>query len=190
MIKLSVLIPSIPERLLDLRSLINTYKGYIERYHRTGEVEIISLCDNKMRTIGRKRTDLINLAMGDYVVMSDEDDFLTEKYFELIFIEIEKGVDVITYNQLARINHEYSIVHFAHNNPVEDFNKSGITRRPAWHCCTWRREIVKDIKFEEKNWGEDHVFQELANKEAKTSSHLPEICHVYQHDSHLTAAFQ
>lgn len=188
--KLSILIPSISERLKKLRRVILTYEIFINKYHLWSDVEILSLCDNRMRTIGRKRTDLINLAMGDYIVMSDEDDFLTENYFELILPEIEKGVDVITYNQFARINREYSIVHFAHNNQIEDFNKSGITKRPAWHCCTWRREIVKDIKFEEKNWGEDHAFQELANQVAKTTSHIPEICHIYEHDSHLTTAFQ
>lgn len=187
---LSVLVPSIPERLIELYNLLKTYQSYIDKYNLTEQVELLSICDNKKRTIGKKRSDLIAMSQGRYIVISDDDDQLCEKYFELIASEIEKGSDVITYDQLARINHEYSIVQFRHNNPVEDFNKSGITKRPAWHCCTWRREVVMDIKFDDLMWGEDHNFQAMANEAAKTTSHIPEICHIYEHDSHKTASFQ
>jgi hypothetical protein len=187
---LSVLVPSIPERLIELYNLLKTYQSYIDKYNLTEQVELISICDNKKRTIGKKRSDLIAMAQGSYIVISDDDDQLCEKYFELIASEIEKSVDVITYDQLARINFEYSIVRFGHNNPIEDFNKSGITLRPAWHCCTWKREVVRDIKFDDIMWGEDHNFALMANKAAKTTSHIPEICHIYEHDAHLTASFQ
>lgn len=188
---LSILIPSIPERLNLLDNLIHRYEAYLTLYNLSEEVEIISICDNKKRSIGRKRNDLIALAQGDYIVMSDEDDLLTQIYFKLIKEAIEKRTDVITYLQDARINEYRTTVHFGLKNENQEFQTNGITLRPAWHCCTWRRKFLEDnsVIFTDINYGEDQQFQEIANEFAKTSCHINEICHVYTHDSTKTASF-
>lgn len=186
---LSILIPSIPERLDSLRAIISTYESYIGRYGLTGLVEIVCLCDNKKRSIGRKRTDLISLANGKYLVMTDDDaDRLTRRYFEKISAAIESDADVITYYQFARINNDFTFVDFRLRNENEYQNHLGITKRPAWHCCTWKTDVVKNIKFGDSNYGEDDVFQREANKLAKTEYHIPDVCHTYEHDSDLSAA--
>lgn len=188
--KLSILIPSIPQRLPQLIDTIARYESLIEKYGLQGQVELLSFCDNKQRSIGKKRSDLIAMSQGEYIVISDDDDKLTRRYFELIMGAIESGCDVITYNQLARINDQYSFVEFKLGHPVGSFVNMGITQRPAWHCCTWKRSIVADIKFGDINWGEDHEFAMKANELAKTEFYIPEICHIYEHDSEKTAAFQ
>lgn len=189
-IALSILIPSIPERLPQLGELFNAYEWCIQKYGLTQRVEVLAFCDNKQRTIGKKRTDMIALSSGKYIVMSDEDDKLTRRYFELIMSAIDQNPDVITYNQFARINNEYTFVEFRLKNPVEHHVHMGITRRPAWHCCTWRRSLIQGIAFTDSNWGEDHEFAMKANELAQSEIHIPDICHVYEHDSHLSAAFQ
>lgn len=186
---LSILIPSIPERIDKLKQVIALYESYIQKYDLN--VQIVSFIDNKKITIGEKRNALVSLAQGMYFVMSDEDDQLTEKYFELIRGYIDQLPDVITYQQSARINDQKTIVEFGLGNTNEDFNPDGITKRKAWHCCTWRKEAVKDARFDSTlNWGEDDLFATTANRLAKTWVHIPEICHIYEHDSHLTTAFQ
>lgn len=190
MILLSILIPSIPERLDSLKAKIAEYETLIAKYNLTDKVEIVSICDNKKRSIGRKRTDLISLAQGQYVVMTDDDaDRLTRRYFENINTAIATSPDVITYFQFARINEDYTFVDFGLNNPVEYQKHMGITLRPAWHCCTWKAELVKGLQFADSNYGEDDAFQRQANAAAKTEFKIPEICHIYEHDSHKTAAF-
>lgn len=186
--KLSILIPSIPERLDQLKSVISFYESMIEKYNLTGQVELLSLCDNKKRSIGQKRTDLISLAKGEYVVMSDEDDRLTRRYFEKISAAMDTNSDVITYFQFARINDDFTFVDFRLRGENEYQNHIGITKRPAWHCCTWRRDVVKDIKFGDTNYGEDDSWQREANKLAKTAYHIADICHIYEHDSDKSAA--
>lgn len=187
--KLSILIPSIPQRLPQLIDTIARYESLIEKYGLQGQVELLSFCDNKQRSIGKKRSDLIAMSQGEYIVISDDDDKLTRKYFELIMGVIDQGPDVITYHQFARINNEYTFVDFKLQNPVGDFVHMGITQRPAWHCCTWKREVVKDIQFPHINYGEDHHWAMAANERAKKEIHISEICHVYEHDSDKTAAF-
>lgn len=191
---ISILIPSIPQRIDRLKELIAKYESYISLYNL--DAEIISLIDNKRMTIGAKRNALVDLARGSYWVMSDEDDELTEVYFSQINKINEvyyegSSIDVVTYLQSARINEDQSTVKFGLKNINEELVKDGITNRPAWHCCTWRKEAVKDARFDSSlNWGEDDLFQRVANQLAKTEIHIPEICHIYAHDSHLTAAFQ
>lgn len=187
--KLSILIPSIPQRLDQLKATLAFYESMIEKYNLGGEVELISICDNKTRSIGRKRSDLIAMAQGEYVVISDDDDRLTQKYFEKISAAMDTNADVITYFQFARINDDFTFVDFRLRGDNEYQNHIGITKRPAWHCCTWRRDVVKDIKFGDTNYGEDDSWQREANKLARTGHHIHDICHIYEHDSEMTAAF-
>lgn len=190
MIKLSILIPSIPERLQQLTALLAKYESYLTKYSLSDSVELLCIVDNKKRSIGKKRSDLIAMAQGEFVAMSDDDDEFTEIYFQEIGEKLSLNVDVITYWQYARINQEHTFVEFGLKLLVQDFNHKGVTKRPAWHCCTWKRDVVKDIQFADISWGEDHKFQEEANLKAQTEWHIPEICHIYNHDSHLTASFQ
>jgi hypothetical protein len=96
---------------------------------------------------------------------------------------------VIVYYQFARINDLYTFVDFGRNFPVEYEVHLGITKRPAWHCCTWRRSIVKDLKFGDMNYGEDHEWAMAANGNAISEYRISEVCHIYEHDSEKTAAF-
>jgi hypothetical protein len=191
MIALSILIPGIPERMEQLKTTIQKYEACIERYNLNELIQIVSFIDNKKITIGEKRNILVSLAAGRYWVMSDDDDELTDRFFEVIMREIWHEPDVITYLQSARINHQKTTVEFGLNYINEDFIPDGITHRKAWYCCTWKKEAVKDARFDSTlNWGEDDLFATTANRLAKTSVHIPEVCHVYQHDSDKTAAFQ
>lgn len=188
---LSILIPAIPDRLEKLKDLINLYEFFIKLYKLEGDVEIVSIVDNRKRSIGRKRNDLIEIAQGHYFVISDDDDRLTQLYFELIKKACETGVDVITYLQEARINDDRTLVRFGLKNENQEFKTNSITLRPAWHCCTWKRDFIlaHDIQFPEINYGEDEPFARLANERAQTSHHIDAVCHVYVHDSTKTAAF-
>ena len=188
-IKLSILIASIPERAKRLQDVMALYEYYIEKYQLEG-VQILSIVDNKKSTIGAKRYDLIYIALGEFIVMVDDDDELTETYFKEIFNYINGDYDVVTYKQLARLDKNYSFVHFGLRRPNDDLVPSGITIRMAWTCCTWRKSIVDQIKFGDTNWGEDSEWAAAANKVAKNEHHINEICHIYQHDSETTAAFQ
>lgn len=188
---LSILIPSIPERLETLKDVIRMYEFFVKLYDLQDEVEIISIVDNKKRTIGNKRNDLMYLARGDYFVFTDDDDRLTQVYFEFIKNAIKTGVDVITYKQHARINEDQTTVVFGLHHENQEFQKDGITKRPAWHCCTWKRDFISrcGAYFSDINYGEDEPFARHANERAKTSFHIDEVCHIYVHDSTKTASF-
>ena len=47
-------------------------------------MEIIGLFDNKKRSVGEKRQDLLNLAKGQYLVFIDDDDRISDDYISSI----------------------------------------------------------------------------------------------------------
>ena len=84
--KLSVLICTIPERKEKFDILLNK----LQFLSINKDVEI--LCDNRARgtvTIGQKRNDLINKSTGDYISFVDDDDDISNNYFDLILNAIE-----------------------------------------------------------------------------------------------------
>lgn len=188
-VKLSILIPSIPDRWEQLHSRLSAYQCWIDLYNLNSKVELLSIIDNKERSIGRKRSDLITIAEGRYIVITDDDDILPSRYFQMIAAAIDTNADVITYQQNATINKEHSLVHFRLKAEIGEWIDGGDTIRPAWHCCTWKREVVKDIPFPHINYGEDAPWAIEANIRAQTEHHIEEPLHYYYHDSTKTAAF-
>lgn len=189
MTDLSILIPSIPERSTRLNELFAIYEDASSRHGLN--VEILSIIDNKRMSVGTKRNKLVDMAQSKYWVMTDDDaDYLTEAYFQNIKDALSKDVDVVTYMQSASINEESAIVNFGLCNSIEEFVNGKTILRPAWHCCTWKKEAVLGARFSDVNWGEDDPFARAANELAKSEYHINQICHVYQHNSQTTAAFQ
>lgn len=70
-------------------------------------VEILTLTDNKQRSIGAKRQALLNLAQGKYIAFLDDDDVPSHNYIErAVSLQMMGLIDVITFNQYVSINDE------------------------------------------------------------------------------------
>lgn len=186
--KLSILIPSIPERLDKLKYL------YDKLLHQIGDkpVEVIAVVDNKKRTIGEKRNNVKALAKGEYFMMLDDDDDINLHFIDSVLEAIEKDVDVITFKQRCRnIDGTDYLVTFGLKNEIEH-NVSGSVyldcKRPAWHCCVWKTEHFQKVQFPEVNYGEDMYFQEMANGMARTEYHIDKVLHFYNFDLEKSAA--
>lgn len=181
-IKLSILIPSIPERLHLVAPLLVGYS--------LDGIEVLSLADNKSMSIGDKRNRLLSVAQGKYVMFSDDDDQLFINHIPLLLSACEKDVDVITFLQAATVDGNKTLVDFdLTHTENEVFVTDGITKRMPFHVCAWKRELVKGIKFPHKNWGEDWAWCEKAIKKAKTQYKIEEVIHIYTHDKNISRAY-
>ena len=189
MIKLSVLINTIDERHEDMVNLYHDLIIQVGDY----PVEILVLMDNKKRTIGEKRTSLLQVAKGEYVTTVDDDDDISDDYIDELMKAIESGSDVITFKQQASIDDETFTVTFGMNNENEQLTRGfndkfvDIKRKP-FHVCAWKRELVKDIIFPSANYSEDWAWCEEALLRVQTETHIDKVLHYYKFSTTGTRA--
>jgi hypothetical protein len=153
------------------------------------DIEILMFCDNKKRSIGKKREDLKNLSKGKYFMFVDDDDWVEN--IKDLYEATKKDVDVITFKQKCRNNDgsEY-IVTFGLGNEVEHNNENGNyldIKRPPFHVCAWHSKF-KPIKFPDINYAEDWGFVKYALILAETEYHIDKIVHSYNFDINLSEA--
>lgn len=203
----SILIAAIPERYHTVQPLL--YK-LLEKQSvaRMPDVQWIYLMDNRRMSVGEKRNHLLRMARGEYVTFIDDDDDVSDDYVVRIHDGIvasrkqDEPVDVICFPQRAllqpaNIVHEctYSLKHWREREPekrrvLEDPGKPGTLNwsGPPAHTMCWRREVVKDFRFDEKNFGEDVAWVDGVCAKAKTEMQLGgEAIYIYRFDERKTA---
>lgn len=188
----SILISAIPERFHSVHPLL---LSLLEKQSvaRMPEIELIYLMDNRRRPVGAKRNDLLSIARGEYISFVDDDDEVSPEYVKQIHKAIlltrksDSQADVICFPQRAtlhpaNVTHEctYSLAHWKDREPdkrrqlapAHDGEGKVLANTLNWtgppaHTMIWRRELVKDIRFEEKNFGEDSLWVDAACEKAK-----------------------
>ena len=95
--KLSILICTIPERKTEFFHLKEEFNRQIIELGLEDKVQL--LFDDTPRgdiSVGAKRNFLKRVALGEYIVYFDDDDYPHIHYLRRIFEVIESGVDIIT----------------------------------------------------------------------------------------------
>ena len=185
----SVLIPAIFERLDDLKALSTELQRQITESKRD-DVEVISVVDNCVVTIGRKREAVLRASHGQFLAYTDDDDWIAPTYIAEITAAIgaHRDVDVVTFNSHAYINSDKPAeVIMQLGNPNEQYS-SGRFKRAAWHTCAWRAELAKQFSFPDSSYGEDWAWAKQCNEAAKTEHHLDSFLHIYRFSSDKTRA--
>lgn len=199
-IKLTIGIPSIPSRMrMGLEPLFAKLQSQIGERK---DVEVISLMDNKLMSIGRKKQLLLQIARGKYTCIIDDDDDISSNFVYEICEAIQNndGVDVICYDQEAIIEGVSYLVTTDINHPknppfeqLPQHPKNSLgeyvpCKRPPWQWCSWNTEFCNKFKFGDSNWGEDSFFVENALKEVKTQYKINKILHIYKWSSKTSEA--
>ena len=167
--KLSILIPSIPERLEKVARLYYKLQSQIKGR----PVEILSLCDNMKMSIGEKRNKLKDMAKGEYWAFVDDDDDISDNYIDAFFANYDSAYAVVTFRQQCQIEDKNPfIVSFGLKNKNEELQYDGegnflnINRQP-FHICFWKTDLFRDITFANVGYSEDAFYVENAVRSAK-----------------------
>jgi hypothetical protein len=187
--KLSILIPSIPSRFEKMQNLYNRLLVECENL----PIEILCLVDNKKRSIGEKRDDLVQLAKGDYLTILDDDDNFFEGYAKEILEGIGWGVDVVCFKQEATLDGKSFYVDFSlkyENEPAKlDNNENYIDiKRLPFHCCVWKSSIAKSERFASVGYGEDWDWCKRLIPKCKNEYKVNKVLHHYIFNSETTEA--
>lgn len=159
MIHLSILTPAVPSRFAQLADLTQKLAEQIG----DRPVEHLVFLDNKRRTVGEKRNDLLGMANGRYVAFVDDDDMVADDYVASILAAIEVSPDVVSFLEHCTHNGDRAILDFqtTHENEMFRGHRGGelptVKRFPS-HVCAWRTPLARFASFTAKNFGEDNNF--------------------------------
>ena len=176
-IKLTVGIPTLPNRTrMYLEPL---YAKLMNQIGNEKDIEVLAIMDNRVMSIGRKRTLLFLAAQGEYTCIIDDDDDVTDDFISTLRSTITKdlNVDVICYDQEANMNGriwtdktslDYNQVHPFDQMQTDQNGNTIPCKRPPWHWCAWNTKFARQFPFGDSNSQEDTVFVKNAIKKAKT----------------------
>jgi len=187
----TVMILSIPSRI---EKYYLPLQQHLEKQIQNGTVEILTLIDNKLMSIGEKRQALLNAARGRWVGFLDDDDMVSDDYIEsLTKAMLEKPADVITFDQHCTVNGEEFKVNFELGNPHEPFipgSKTLIIKRPPYHMCFWHSKIAKNIQFRSSSYGEDFDWISRMLPYVTSETHLNKVLHYYRYSDSTSESIQ
>lgn len=181
-ILLSILIPSVPDRNAQMIDVYKTLqKQILPRFKEN--VEIITFVDNRQRTTGKKRNDLINLSQGKYVVFVDDDDKVDSTYVRSILDVIctEPDVDCIVFDVLYRrmVDGFEKIARYSKDMTYR--NDLNVFHRKPNHLMCFRREIALKVPYPNTSRGEDTKWGELVCPLIKKQARVDKVLYTYEY---------
>jgi len=181
--RLSILICHLESRKPFLERLLKILEVQKEVFP-IGYIEII-INPHPTDSIGRKRNDLLNAASGEYVAFIDDDDRISDNYIWFLFEGIKRGVDCCSLKGIITEDNKNPKT-FIHSIKYDSwFEKDNIYYRNANHLNCVKSSIAKQMKFPEKNHGEDRSYSEQLLKSGllKTEHYIRDVIYYYDYRS-------
>jgi glycosyltransferase involved in cell wall biosynthesis len=184
---LSVLIPSLPSRAgRFLAPLLRSLDAQIDD---PAEVEVLTLMDNRRRSIGEKRNLLLDMASGRYSAFVDDDDRVEATYVSAILeaIRAQPDADVICfdvwvngYHRLGYTPPEGMLCRYGIG--FEDRNEAHMfTRRPN-HLMVYRTRLARAVRFPHVSHGEDSEWARLVSARIRREARIERVLYYYDFD--------
>jgi len=155
---LYVLICSLEERSESLTKLLTSINNF--KAKSTLKVEVLTNVDNREKTVGTKRNELVDQAQGKYCCFIDDDDEIDPEYFTEIGNALKAVPDTDCTSLVGRyyVDGQFQ-KHFYHfmRHKEYDEDEEGYYRPPN-HLNPILTGYVSQIRFPLKNRGEDTDF--------------------------------
>lgn len=184
--RLSILIPTVPSRRYMCMILFNKIRKSLP----FDDVEILVFLDNKVKSIGEKRDNLLQLSTGKYFMFLDDDDDFEN--LEDVYNATSENVDVITFKSLCKNTDgtEYVVTHKLGNeieHNCDEYGRYLDCKRPPFHNCAWSNKFKK-FHFPFVSYAEDWGWLKQFVSDAKTEYHIDKIVYKYNFDSNISEA--
>lgn len=187
-IDLSIMICSVTGRTENkFPLLISNLEKQIKSANAEDRVEIISITDNKKRTVGEKRNNLVSLSQGKYAGFADDDDLLDKDYISEILkaIDSSNDPDVIVFQNKFYFNGNYVKPTKFGIEYTYSQDKDFFYRKP-WHINIWKKSLMEKYKFPAINKWEDEQWSNAISGEIKKQHTIDKVLYHYYFDSEKT----
>lgn len=182
---LSILICSITTRTENLHNLISGLENQI----RGLPVQLLTIIDNRKMTIGEKRNNLINMAIGKYIVMIDDDDSVSDDYVDCLIRATGENSDVIVFNMERYCNGIFDRNVYFDMNYTKNQTFSDRYERLPNHLCCYKRSVVKNIKYPHINNGEDFIYADIIHKIINTQTKIKKNLYKYEYNDNISVSY-
>lgn len=191
--KLSILIASITERVGDyFPDLVKRLRAQIGDRK---DVEIVAFLDNRMRTVGVKRQDLLGLAQGEYIVYFDDDDTPSDDYVASIMAVLDQGdpqLDAISFHvRYTNVGTgETFIGQYDKDRRHRGKDADGTWRGPLTHIQVIRKDIAASVTWPERprgrQWKLDVVWSDAVSAKVKKQATIDKVLYFYNFDRKMS----
>lgn len=161
---LSIGIPTIPERAVDLRRLMIVLQPQLARIS-PGQVELV--IEYGEGTTGEKRNRILDRANGEYIAFIDDDDLVPADYVARIFLALAEnpGVDCIGFKGEMTTDgiDPWTFIHALDEKRSKEWTRVYETRtyyRPPNHLNPVRIDLARRAGFPDKARGEDFDYSQ------------------------------
>lgn len=167
--KLSILIPTLPERKPKLDALVKS----ITAQGHTDQVQLLWDSAGREVPTGRKRNTLMNSCDSEYFCFIDDDDKVPNYYVSEMLNAIAKNPDVVTFIGYMTTNGK-DRRNFTIKLGSKYEERNGHYYRFPNHLCAFKKPLVNHIRFPETWMQEDYQWAKLINdrKILKTEVHI------------------
>jgi glycosyltransferase involved in cell wall biosynthesis len=148
----TIMIPTITGRETILYNLLQTIEEHRKSICPSLKIEIRLSFDNREKRIGAKRQELLTSAKGKYISFIDDDDLVTDSYFEDALATIQGNYHVC---RLRGKMNEYTFTHSVENTLDKPMCEGDVFLRPPNHLNILLSDVGKLISFKNGTRGED-----------------------------------
>ena len=179
-IKLSILVPTVPNRIDNY--YLRLMSDLIRQTAPYPDIELIALFDNKKRSIGKKRDEMLGLAQGEYLVFIDDDDRVSPDYVKDIMTTLYENpdTDCVVFDCICKVNSgpdklcKYGI-EFEYGDILGGKEWRG---KPA-HTMVYKSSIAKRHPFTDIGRGEDFDWVKRACQDIRIQTRIDKVLYYY-----------
>jgi glycosyltransferase involved in cell wall biosynthesis len=191
---LSILIPTVTRHLPFFNEL---WVDLCKQIEGRRDVELLALVDNRALSIGSKRSTLLNLVRGRWMVFIDSDDLVSPNFIELVTLALQDNllIDLLLYQTrvFAPDKPDY-VCYYDKDISKENRRWEGdpITAYygPPAHHHVWRSELVKPFAFIDANVGEDFDWVQRVLPLVKTQYKIEQVLYHYRYDTNTSESYK
>lgn len=173
---LSILIATVEERAEQFKELRNFFLKF-------EGIDVVSLCDNKEMSIGKKRQQLLEMSGGEYIVFFDDDDWPNPSYVHDILTALEEKPDCVGFKiQMTTNGTKHETCIHSLSNKVWD-KVDGVYLRNVTHFNPVKRSIALNVGFPDLRYAEDRSYSDGVSALCKTEVFIDKYLFNYRYSN-------
>ena len=185
--KWQILIASTIDRQEKFDVLHDTFLDMIWEHKLENDVKVVFDIDNKEKSIGKKRQDLLEVATADYISFFDSDDMPFKNYIPSIYNALKEEPDCIgmIISMTTNLKNPQTCCHSL-KYPQWSNSKDGYDYvRNVTHFNPVKRLLALQAGFPDLRWGEDKPYSDKLTTLCKKEIFIDEPLFHYRYSTEI-----